>query len=126
MLRYLAILGLFFVSVVTAADAPLLVQADARITNQDGLSTAQCKFSSKPGRTLNFMAGDAGNTKFEFTITTVEHPEHTAYVIDVRITRGDLVLSRPKVQTLAGHEAKVELGDPNQKLEFSVLIEPGK
>lgn len=126
MLRYLAILGLLVASVGTAADAPLLVQADARITNQDGRSTAQCKFSSQSGRTLNFTAGDAGSTKFEFTITTVEHPEHTAYVIDLRITRGDLVLSRPKVQTHAGHEAKVELSDPKQKLEFSVLIEPGK
>lgn len=126
MLRYLAILGLFATTLVAAADAPLLVQAEARITNQDGLSTALCKFSSKPGRTLNFTAGDAGNTKFEFTITTVEYSEHTAYIIDVKITRGDLVLSRPKVQTLAGQEAKVELGDPNQKLELSVLIEPAK
>lgn len=126
MLRYLAILGLFGASVATAADASLLVQADVRITNKDGLSTALCKFSSKSGRTLNFTAGDDANTKFEFTITTVEHAEHTAYVIDVLITRGDLVLSRPKVQTIAGHEAKVELGDPDQKLEFSVLIEPAK
>lgn len=51
MLRYLAILGLFGSSFVMADDAPLLVQAEASITGKDGLSTAQCKFSSKSGRT---------------------------------------------------------------------------
>lgn len=126
MLRCLAILVLFATSFATAADTPLLVQADATITNKSGLSTAQCKFSSQSGRTMNFTLGDAENTKFEFTVKAVERPEHTTYVIDVLITRGDMVLSRPTVQTIPGQEAKVEVSGSDLRLEFSVQIEPMK